>query len=98
MPLLEFIKEYPDEFSCKIKFKQYREQVGVVCPKCGGEAHYWKRDKDSYECKRCKHRQGLRANTVTSLNFLTAIGLSPCICLQVPGKVFRLWTKSHKRY
>ena len=64
MRLIEFIKEYPDEASCKIKFKQYMEQVGVVCSKCGGEAHYWKRDNDSYECKRCKHRQGLRANTV----------------------------------
>jgi len=64
MTLIDFIKEYPDEASCKFKFKQYREQVGVVCPKCGGEEHYWKRDKESYECKRCKHRQSLRANTV----------------------------------
>jgi len=64
MILIDLIKAYPDEESCKAKFKQYREHVGVVCPKCGGENHYWKRDKESYECKRCKHRQGLRANTV----------------------------------
>ena len=37
MNIIEFIKEYPDEASCKAKFKQYREQVGVVCPK-----YFWK--------------------------------------------------------
>jgi len=64
MTLIDFIKEYPDELSCKSKFKQYREHVGVVCPKCGNASHYWKRDKECYECKQCKYRQGLRANTV----------------------------------
>ena len=64
MTLIDFIKDYPDEASCKAKFKQYREQVGVICPKCGSTSHYWKRDKESYECKGCKYRQGLRANTV----------------------------------
>jgi predicted RNA-binding Zn-ribbon protein involved in translation (DUF1610 family) len=64
MNLIDFINEFPDEESCKAKFKQYREQVGVVCPKCGGKAHYWKRDRESYECKQCGHRQSLRANTV----------------------------------
>jgi predicted RNA-binding Zn-ribbon protein involved in translation (DUF1610 family) len=64
MTLIEFIKEYPDEASCKSKFKQYREHVGVVCPKCGESAHYWKSDKESYECKSCGYRQSLRANTV----------------------------------
>jgi predicted RNA-binding Zn-ribbon protein involved in translation (DUF1610 family) len=64
MTLIDFIKEYPDEDSCKAKFKQYREKVGVICPKCGGKDHYWKRDKEAYECKSCKYRQSLRANTV----------------------------------
>ena len=64
MTIIEFIKEYPDEASCKAKFKQYREHIGVVCPKCGGEAHYWKKDKENYECKCCGYRQSLRANTV----------------------------------
>jgi predicted RNA-binding Zn-ribbon protein involved in translation (DUF1610 family) len=64
MTIIEFIKEYPDEASCKAKFKQYREQVGVVCPKCGGTEHYWKNDKESYECKSCGYRQSLKANTV----------------------------------
>jgi len=64
MTLIDFIKEFPDEASCKVKFKEYREHVGVVCPKCGCRDHYWKRDKESYECKGCSYRQSLRSNTV----------------------------------
>jgi DNA-directed RNA polymerase subunit RPC12/RpoP len=64
MNLIEFIEAYPDEASCRAKFKEYREHVGVVCPKCGSRAHYWKREKASYECKECRHRQCLRTNTV----------------------------------
>ena len=29
MTLIDFISEYPDEVSCKSKFKQYRDHVGV---------------------------------------------------------------------
>ena len=34
--LIDFIKEFPDEESCKQKFKEYREHVDVSCRKCGG--------------------------------------------------------------
>lgn len=64
MSIIDFIKEFPDEQSCKLKFKQYREHVGVVCAKCGGTQHYWKRDKEQYECKACKTRTTLRSGTV----------------------------------
>ena len=64
MNLIDFIKEYPDEDICKAKFKLFREQVGVVCLKCGSQEHYWKSDKECYECKHCQYRQGLKANTV----------------------------------
>jgi RNase P subunit RPR2 len=63
MNLIEFIEAYPDEASCRAKFKEYRDHVGVVCPKCGSKARYWKRDKTSYECKD-RLRQRLHANTV----------------------------------
>ena len=46
MTLIDFIKEYPDEESYKTKFRQYREHAGIVYPKCGSEAHYWKRNKE----------------------------------------------------
>jgi hypothetical protein len=41
-----FLSEFPDEASCKSKFKEFREQAGVVCHKCGGTEHYWKRDRE----------------------------------------------------
>jgi hypothetical protein len=55
---------FPDEASCKRKWKAIRDKQGVVCPKCGSTAHYWKSDKESYECKSCCYRQSLRANTI----------------------------------
>jgi DNA-directed RNA polymerase subunit RPC12/RpoP len=64
MNLLNFVAQYPDEASCKAKWKLNREKEGVVCPHCGGKKHYWKKDKENYECKVCGYRQSLKANTV----------------------------------
>ena len=64
MSLIDFIEDFPDELSCKQKFKEYRDQVGVVCPKCGCQDHYWKKDKEQYECKSCKTRITLKSGTV----------------------------------
>jgi hypothetical protein len=64
MNLIDFISQYPDEESCKQKFKEYRDQVGITCSKCGGSDHYWKRDKEQYECKSCKTRTTLKSGTV----------------------------------
>jgi Zn ribbon nucleic-acid-binding protein len=64
MNLLNFVAQYPDEASCRVKFKEYRDNNGVICPHCGGIDHYWKQDKECYECKKCGKRQSLRANTV----------------------------------
>jgi transposase-like protein len=36
----------------------------VICPQCAHQEHYWKNDKECYECKQCRYRQSLRANTV----------------------------------
>lgn len=56
--------KHPDEGSCRSKSKEYRDKQGVICPHCGSKDHYWKKDKDNYECKKCGKRQSLRANTV----------------------------------
>lgn len=64
MTLINFIESFPDEESCKLKFKEYRDHVGVVCSKCGGKNHYWKKDKEQYECKLCKTRTTLKSGTV----------------------------------
>lgn len=64
MNLIDFITQYPDEDSCKRKFKEYREECGVICSKCGGASHYWKQDKGQYECKGCGTRTTLKSGTV----------------------------------
>lgn len=64
MSIIDFISEFPDEQSCKQKFKEYRDQVGVSCSKCNGKEHYWKKDKEQYECKSCKTRTTLKSGTV----------------------------------
>ena len=64
MNLIDFISEFPDEESCKQKFKAYRDQVGVVCHRCGCTDHYWKKDKEQYECKHCRTRITLKSGTV----------------------------------
>lgn len=64
MNLLNFSESYPDEESCKVKFKEYRDKQGVICSKCGGTSHYWKKDKWQYECKSCKTRTTLRSGTI----------------------------------
>lgn len=64
MKLYEFEKHFPNEESCKLKFKDIRDMNGVICPKCGNKHHYWKKDKEMYQCAKCGYRQSLRANTV----------------------------------
>lgn len=64
MGIINFMEQFPDEDSCKAKFKEYREQIGVVCGKCGGIEHYWKQDKEQYECKSCRTRTTLKSGTV----------------------------------
>jgi len=64
MNLLNFISEYPNEDRCKLLLKDIRDKLGVICRKCGGKEHYWKKDKWQYECKICKTRTTLTSGTV----------------------------------
>ena len=40
------MSQYPDEQSCKNKWKEIRIKQGVVCPKCGCKEYWWKSDKE----------------------------------------------------
>jgi hypothetical protein len=51
MNLINFISQYPDEASCKAKCKAYRDREGIIFPDCGHNEHYWKKDKECYECQ-----------------------------------------------
>lgn len=64
MNLLNFIKDFPDENSCKEKFKAYRDKVGVKCKYCGHTEHYWLSTVEQYKCKQCGFRTTLKSGTV----------------------------------
>ena len=64
MNILSFAEIYPDEDICRKKFKEQRDQNGVVCARCKSQDHYWLENKQSYECKHCHARQSLRSGTV----------------------------------
>ena len=64
MRLSEFYKSFPNESSCREAFREKRTNEGVICKKCGGKEHYWKKDKECFECKECKFRTSLRSGTV----------------------------------
>ena len=64
MNLINFINEFPDEASCRARFKEYRDKEGVVCRKCGHTEHYWLQTIEKYQCKKCKTRTSLRSGTV----------------------------------
>lgn len=64
MNLIKFLELYPDEISCKLKFKEIRDKEGVICRHCGSKVHYWQGSIWMYECKKCKTRTTLRSGTV----------------------------------
>jgi hypothetical protein len=64
MNLFDFIKKFPDEDSCKEYFKNLRMKEGVICKKCGSKEHYWKKDKEMFQCKKCNFRASLKNSTI----------------------------------
>ena len=64
MNILEFIQRFPDEDACRLKFKEQRDQIGVICRKCNCKDHFWLENKQCYERKSCHSRQSLRSGTV----------------------------------
>ena len=64
MNLIKFIESFPDEASCRIKFKEFRDSQGVICRKCGSKEHYWLKTIEKYQCKHCKTRTSLRSGTI----------------------------------
>jgi hypothetical protein len=64
MNLIKFSEMFPDEQSCKEKIKSLRDEIGVVCAKFGHTRHYWKKDKEMYECTGCGFRTSLKRGTV----------------------------------
>jgi hypothetical protein len=64
MNLFDFNSRFQNEYDCRKHFKELRLQLGVVCSKCGSVDHYWKEDRESFQCKSCAKRITLRSGTV----------------------------------
>lgn len=64
MRILQFVKEFKTEESCKNHFKQMREKEGVYCKKCNGSNHYWLASKYQWQCTTCEFRTTLRSGTI----------------------------------
>lgn len=64
MNLISFTKQFPNEESCKQHLKEQREKQGIVCSKCGHIHHYWKKNRNEWQCKKCGHRTTLTSGTV----------------------------------
>lgn len=64
MNLISFTKMFPTEESCRQHLKEQREKQGIVCSKCGCVHHYWKKNRNEWQCKKCGHRTTLTSGTV----------------------------------
>jgi len=64
MKLLEFESKFPDEATCRHRFRELRDEIGVKCRKCEGTAHYYLDSRCHYKCKYCGYRTPLRRDTV----------------------------------
>jgi len=64
MKLIDFIKQFPDEQSCKDHFREQRQKEGITCRKCKGTKHYWMQTIEQFQCKGCRTRTTLRSGTV----------------------------------
>ena len=71
MNLINFIESFPDEASCRKKFKEIRDKEGVTCRKCRGKDNYWQATIEQYQCKACKTRTTLRSGTVMQASKLS---------------------------
>ena len=64
MKFYDFYKNFPNESICVLILRKIKEQEGIICNKCNNDEHYWKNDKKSFECKRCKYRMSLKRGTI----------------------------------
>jgi transposase-like protein len=64
MNIIEFASKFPDEASCKVFFKEYREKQGLQCRKCAGSTFHWLKTHDRWQCKDCMAQIGLRSGTL----------------------------------
>ena len=60
----DFYNFFKEERFCFQVLKGIREQQGIICENCENETHYWKNDKNKFECKECRYRTSLKKGTI----------------------------------
>ena len=60
----EYYKFFSKEEFCIQILKEIKEQQGILCKNCGNKTHYWKNDKNKFECKDCNYRTSLKKGTI----------------------------------
>lgn len=71
MNIIEFVRHFPDEQSCRDHFREYRIRKGISCKKCACKNHYWLAGKEQFQCKACGFRTTLRSGTVAESSKLS---------------------------
>lgn len=73
MDIYSFGVHFTNEKSCRLHFKEQRDQQGVICKRCRCTDHYWLINKWSYQSKTCESRTSLRSGIImegSKLSFL----------------------------
>lgn len=60
----DYYNFFKEEKFCVGILKEIRQQQGIICEKCKNETHYWKNDKNKFECKECRYRTSLKKGTI----------------------------------
>ena len=72
MNIIEFVTHFPDEESCEIFLKTYRENCGIYCKTCKCFSKlYWYSGNKFFECSKCRRRTSLKAGTVMEASNLS---------------------------
>ena len=65
MNLLELSSVFPDEASCRQKYREHQKQVGVSYTYCGSVHYYRKNHKKDRACNSCTMQTYLTYGSVT---------------------------------
>ena len=73
MGLRKFQKHFNDELSCREHLFHIRWSKGFVCPKCGHTEYYSIKNRNTFQCKKCRHQTSVTAGTVMEQTHLKLV-------------------------
>jgi hypothetical protein len=59
-----FQAAFGTEEQCRAVLEKLRWPKGFLCPACGHGSRAWLRERQLYQCNRCKHQVSLTAGTI----------------------------------